>query len=90
MIEDRDEDDLTPVESPEAKRRSTGSLGKPHACPECKGKLVECAVCVNTETGDSEHYTDSALKLELWETRKKRIDQARDTDPAPSTERNDR
>jgi hypothetical protein len=79
MSEDRDEDDLTPVESPQAKRSSGQHRMGDVPCPSCKQKPIACDLCV----GANNRMVSLTVALKWREAH-------RDTDPAPPTERNDK
>lgn len=60
-----DSKDLTPVESPDARRRrSSQSMRPPVKCPKCKGDArVECELCFNPTIGGCTRYVDEAKAI---------------------------
>lgn len=91
-IDDRDEDDATPVAAPEAKKRfplrrpSSASMqavnpNEIHECPKCSATGAPCTLCKRTGKVKLTVATDYILNGN---------EPIPDTDPAPPTERNDR
>lgn len=71
------DDDLTPVESPEARRKSSSTLKAPVRCPKCKGDArTECDLCFSDLVGGCTRYIPEGKAIE-WSL------QHSDTDPVP-------
>lgn len=94
MPDDRDDDDdaLTPVAAPEAKKRfpmrrtSSSSMAAvdpkgDHECPKCSGGPIPCTLCKGKRKVSLSVVTAYLLNGE---------EPAPDTDPVPPTERNDK
>jgi hypothetical protein len=81
MPDDHDKDDLTPVQSPEARARRASGQSSPADCPVCENdeeRKKSCSFCKG-------HGKVTHFKRAEWE-----LEQGKALDRCPDTERNDR
>lgn len=72
---DDPDSERTPVQSPEARRRSSSAMRAPVKCPKCKGDTrVECDLCFNETVGSCTRFVPEGKAIE-WSL------QHADTDP---------